>query len=121
MFGAINAVTAEIMAACRAAGLDQRVFFDVLADSGAASVSKLFLEVAPKIVAGEYSPNFTVDLLQKDNDLAVAMLEDLGIPPVIGSAVELVNRMGQASGLGRLDTSALVQVYEHYIDGGRSS
>lgn len=118
MFGAINAVTAEIMAGCRAAGLNPSVFFDVLSDSGAASISKLFLEVAPKMVRDEYSPNFTVELLQKDNAMAVAMLESFGVPTVMGSAVELVNRMGLSSGLGKLDTSALVKVYEHYQAGG---
>lgn len=111
MLGAINAVTAEVMAACGPAGLDPATFVATVSSSGAASVSNLFLEIGPKIVAGDFSPAFTLDLLHKDNGLALTMLEHAGVPAVIGSAVQLLNGMARSTGYGNQDTSALVEVY----------
>lgn len=83
-----------------------------LADSGAASVSNLFKEIAPKIVARDWSPAFTVDLLAKDNRLGVTMIEEVGLTPRVARAVVIVNDAGQARGLGELDTSALSQLVQ---------
>lgn len=110
MFGAINAITAETMAAAGRLGLDPEVYWTTLADSGAASVSNLFREIAPKMVAADWSPAFTIDLLAKDNRLAVDMIEQLGLEPGVAGAVVELNTSGQAAGLGRVDTSALVRV-----------
>lgn len=110
MLGAINAITAETMAAAGRLGLDPHIYYSTLADSGAASVSNLFREIAPKIVAADWSPAFTVDLLAKDNRLALEMIERAGFTPWVARAVVDLNTAGQAAGLGPLDTSALVRL-----------
>lgn len=79
MLGAINAITVETMVAAQRLGLDRGVYADTLAQSGAASVSGLFTELAPKIIAGDVSPTFSIDLLAKDNRLALAMVEATGL------------------------------------------
>ncbi|SDS37949.1 NAD(P)-dependent oxidoreductase [Actinopolymorpha singaporensis] len=112
MFGAINAITAETMAAAERLGLDPQTYYSTLADSGAASVSNLFREIAPKIAARDWSPAFTVDLLAKDNRLGLAVLEDAGITPPVARAVVGLNEDARSAGLGALDTSALVQLFE---------
>ncbi|MGW0229968.1 NAD(P)-dependent oxidoreductase [Actinopolymorpha singaporensis] len=112
MFGAINAITAETMAAAERLGLDPQTYYSTLADSGAASVSNLFREIAPKIAARDWSPAFTVDLLAKDNRLGLAVLEDAGITAPVARAVVGLNEDGHSAGLGALDTSALVQLFE---------
>ena len=91
MLGAINAITAEALAVCSAAGLDPGVFVDVVADSGAASVSPMFRDIANKIVAGDFTPTFTVELMHKDNELAVTLAEQVGVPLVVGEAVHRLN------------------------------
>lgn len=112
MFGAINAITAETMAATKRLGLDPEVYYTTLADSGAASVSNLFREIAPKIVASDWSPAFTIDLLAKDNRLALDMIERAGLRPQVAEAVVKLNAAGRAAGLGSLDTSALVRLFQ---------
>lgn len=112
MFGAINAITAETMAAAERLGLDPQTYYSTLADSGAASVSNLFREIAPKIAARDWSPAFTVDLLAKDNRLGLAVLEEAGITAPVARAVVGLNEDGRSAGLGALDTSALVQLFE---------
>nr|WP_275588409.1 NAD-binding protein [Microlunatus panaciterrae] len=112
MFGAINAITAETMGAAAHLGLDPGLYYTTLAESGAASVSNLFKEIAPKMVAGDWSPAFTIDLLAKDNRLALAMIEGAGLEPPVAQAVVRANAAAQAAGLGSLDTSAMVRLLE---------
>ena len=61
--GAADAMlTAEALAVCSAAGLDPGVFVDVVSDSGAASVSPMFRDIGPKIVAGDFGRRRTNSL-----------------------------------------------------------
>lgn len=112
MFAAINAVTAECLAGARHVGLDPAVFVRTIADSGAASVSNLFREIGPKMVEAEFSPAFTLELLHKDVGLAVSMLEDSGAESVLGPVLNGLSARGLDAGLGALDTSALVRLFE---------
>ena len=111
MLGAINGITVECLTMADRAGLDPQVLYDTIAESGAASVSNLFLEIGPKITAGDTSPQFTLDLLAKDNELALAMGRSVEMPLVVGGAVQTLNQLGRDRGLGGLDTSALTRLY----------
>lgn len=112
MFGAVNAITVEALAVCAAAGVDPGFFVETIANSGAAAVSGLFREMAPKIVRGDFSPDFSLDLLTKDNRLALGVAEDVGLPLIVGNSVQTLNRLAQARGHGREDTGAAIKVYE---------
>lgn len=112
MFGAINAVTAEAMAACAAVGVAPATFYETVAGSEAATVSPLFRQVGRKMVEADYEPIFTVDLMRKDVALAVAMLAAGGIEPRIGKAVLSQIEEAQAAGLGHEDTSAIAKTYQ---------
>jgi 3-hydroxyisobutyrate dehydrogenase-like beta-hydroxyacid dehydrogenase len=111
MFGAINAVTAEAMAACAAVGVSPATFYQTVAGSEAATVSPLFRVVGRKIVEGDFDPIFTVDLMHKDVALAVAMLDAGGIDAIIGNAVLAQIDHARAAGLGSADTSAVSRMY----------
>jgi 3-hydroxyisobutyrate dehydrogenase-like beta-hydroxyacid dehydrogenase len=116
MFSAINAMTAEMMAIAAKAGIAPEVLYRTLAESEAATVSGLFKEVGAKIVARDFSPTFAIDLLCKDNGLAVEMAKACGAPPVLASVVQTLNELAQARGLGAEDTSALVKLYETLLN-----
>lgn len=111
MYGAINAVTAEVFAACERAGVDPGLFYDAVAHSGAATVSNLFREIGPKIVGGDREPVFTVALLAKDTALGVEALERAGSPAIITRTVAMLNQLAGLQGLDHADTSALTDVY----------
>ena len=115
MFSAINAMTAEMMAISAKAGLEPRVLYDTIAGSEAATVSGLFRECGRKIVERNFDPAFSVDLLCKDNGLAIQMAKDAGAPPILASAIQTLNELARATGHGREDTSALVKVYEQLL------
>ena len=111
MLGAINAITAEALAVCSAAGLDPGVFVDIVADSGAASVSPMFRDVASKIVAGDFTPTFTVELMHKDNELAVTLAEQVGVSLIVGEAVHRLNTRA-LDRYRHQDSGAVVKLFE---------
>ncbi|MHB1132618.1 MAG: NAD(P)-dependent oxidoreductase [Chloroflexota bacterium] len=112
MFGAINAVTAEVMALAVKVDLSPKVFYELVAGSGAATVSNLFKELGPKMLARDYSALFAVDLLWKDNMLALEMAKAYKAPMPLSAATQVLNEMARAKSLGGEDTCALVKVYE---------
>lgn len=112
MLGTINAVTAEVLVLAQAAGVDPGTFVDVLVDSGAASVSGLFRDVAARAVAGDFDPTFSLRLMHKDNRLALALADELGVPMVVGGATQTLNTMGLAAGHGAEDSIAVLKVLE---------
>ena len=115
MFAAINSITVEIMALCAKMGMDPKVLYETIANSGAASVSNLFVELGPKILARDFDPRFTVDLLYKDVSLGLDMARAVKAPLLITPACQVLNEMGRAKGLGAQDTSALVNIYEEFL------
>jgi len=108
MFGAINAMTAEMMAIAEKIGIPPKVVFETISSSQAATVSNLFKELGGRIAAENYeNPTFTVNLLIKDVRLAVEMAKAGDAPPLLGRTVELINEIARAQGFGDNDTSIM--------------
>jgi len=108
MFGAINAMTAEMMAVSEKVGIEPSVLYNTILSSQAGTVSNLFKELGGRIADNNYSdPTFTVDLLIKDVKLGVKMAKEYDAPPILGRSVELINEVSRAQGYGAEDTSAM--------------
>lgn len=112
MLGTINAITAEVLVLAEAAGLDPGAFVDVVVDSGAASVSPMFRDVAVRAVEDDFHPTFSLELMHKDNALATAMADELRVPINVGRAAQHLNTMAVASGLGDEDSIAVLKAIE---------
>ncbi len=110
MFGAINTITCEVFALCAQIGMEPKQFFETVSSSGAGTVSKLFLELGPKIVGGDFATIFSIDNLQKDVGLAIAMAQQSAIDLPFSQAGQNLNEKAQAAGLGQEDSSALVKI-----------
>jgi len=115
MFAAINSITVEILALCTKMGMDPKILYETIAESGAASVSNLFIELGPTILARDFDPRFTIDLLYKDVSLGLDMARAVKAPLLISPACQRLNEMGRAKGLGSQDTGALVSIYEEFL------
>jgi len=112
MFGAINAMTAEMMAVAFKIGIEPKLLYDTITASQAGTVSNLFKELGGRIASGNYEhPTFTVDLLIKDIRLGVKMAKEGGAPPILGRTVELINEISQTQGFGSSDTSSMWKSY----------
>ena len=112
MFGAINAMTAEMMAVAEKVGVPPKILYETIAGSNAGTVSNVFKELGARIAADDYdNPTFSIDLLVKDVHLAAEMARSHGAPPLVARTVEFLNEAAQAQGLGKLDTAALWKCY----------
>lgn len=108
MFGAINAMTAEMMAISEKIGISPKILFGSINSSQAATVNNLFKERGGRIAAENYeNPTFTVNLLIKDVHLAVEMAKAGDAPPLLGRTVELINEFARAQGFCKNDTSIM--------------
>lgn len=115
MFSVINAVSAEVMTLADSVGINKKKFYDVISQSGAATVSGLFRETAGRIVEGRYDdPTFTIDLLCKDAGLGIQMAKDAKVSPFIASYVQTLNETAKDKGLGSKDTSILAEMFEQF-------
>lgn len=110
MLSVINAVTAEALTLAAAAGLAPATFVEVVVDSGAASVSGLFRDVGPRAVAGDLDPVFALELMRKDNALAVELAAATGVPVDVTAAALALHERGVAAGLGDRDSIAVVDL-----------
>lgn len=118
MFGAINAMTAEMMAVSSGVGIKPKVLYETIMASQAATVSNLFRELGGRVTVENYEdPTFTVDLLAKDVKLGIAMAKENKTPPILGRTVELINEISQSQGLGNKDTSIMWKAYESIWSG----
>jgi 3-hydroxyisobutyrate dehydrogenase/2-hydroxy-3-oxopropionate reductase len=108
MFGAINAMTAEMMALSEKVGIAPAKLCETIVDSQAATVSGLFRELGARVASGHYrDPTFTVALLNKDVRLGVEMAKKAGAALAIGQAVDYLDCLAMAQGQGDLDTAIM--------------
>ncbi|MFZ0611175.1 MAG: NAD(P)-dependent oxidoreductase [Desulfobacterales bacterium] len=119
MFGAINAMTAEMMAISEKVGIAPRLLYETITASQAGTVSNLFKELGARIAADDYrNPTFSIDLLIKDVHLAVEMAKGHAAPPLLARSVEFLNEAARAQGLGSLDTAVMWKCYRKFWDAG---
>lgn len=111
MFGAINAMTAEMMSISNRLGLPPSRLFEIITGSQAGTVSNLFRELGQRIAEDRYdNPTFSVALLEKDVRIGLEMARAAGADPKLGSVVASMNEAALANGLGNSDTSAMWKI-----------
>ncbi len=115
MFGAINTATAEMFAIGSKLGISPKVLYDTIAESGAATVSNLFVELGKKVVERDFSPAFAIDYLHKDMGLGIEMAHKSGVPSICFRDCQQLNELAKALGFGKEDTSAGIKVYEEIL------
>ena len=113
MFGAINAITAEVMAIAEKMGIAPGDFYKTIAATRAGTVSNLFKELGARVAEERYDlPTFSVALLNKDMRLAIEMAKEHSAPPVVSRAVEFLNEVALAQGLANYDTAVMWKCFQ---------
>jgi 3-hydroxyisobutyrate dehydrogenase-like beta-hydroxyacid dehydrogenase len=106
------AVAAEAMVLGVRAGMDPARLFEVLSTSGGRSHH--FLKRFPNVLAGNFTPNFSIALSRKDLSLALKMAESLGVPMLATSVVRQIYEAAAAAGLDDADMAAVTKLYEQW-------
>ncbi|MCL6593031.1 MAG: NAD(P)-dependent oxidoreductase [Alicyclobacillus sp.] len=110
---AINLLAfAEALVLAAKAGVDPKVFLQVVASGGARS--GMAENKGPKVLARDFRPQFMTSLMHKDLTLASRMAESLGYPhPMLDLAKNLL-QAAMADGWGEEDSCAVVKCYERW-------
>ncbi len=103
------AAGAEAMAIAMRAGLDPRLFVDVVASSSGASW--IFADRMARVLEDDYRPRAATTLLQKDVTIALTNAESLGCDAPIARAARDAFDAAVAAGHGAEDDAALVKYY----------
>ncbi len=110
------AVVGNLLAMCEAMALGKRAGLDldkmVAAISKGAAGSWALLNLAPRVVQGDWEPGFMVDLQQKDLRLALEAAAELDLPLPGTALVNNLFRSVQRAGMGRKGTQSLMYALE---------
>ena len=110
------AVVGNLLAMCEAVALGKRAGLDldkmVAAISKGAAGSWALLNLAPRVVQGDWAPGFMVDLQQKDLRLTLEAAAELDLPLPGTALVNNLFRSVQRAGMGRKGTQALMYALE---------
>jgi 3-hydroxyisobutyrate dehydrogenase-like beta-hydroxyacid dehydrogenase len=108
--GAVNAVAvAESLALCETVGVDPRTYYEVVKNGGGMAYSTYFDRRVLRVVAGNFEPTFTLDLMLKDVTLASEMAGPLLAKLPILRETVAAYQDAQRRGLGAEDFSAVTK------------
>ncbi|ALS29511.1 3-hydroxyisobutyrate dehydrogenase [Paenibacillus sp. 32O-W] len=109
----INTVAlVEGLAIAASGGINAAQFIELVQSGGAGS--KMADLKGPKLLAEDYSVQFSLGLMLKDLRLASSLSDSLNVPTPMLEAAKSVMQTGQALGLGDLDLSAIAKSYEQW-------
>ncbi|MCM5571424.1 NAD(P)-dependent oxidoreductase [Burkholderiaceae bacterium FT117] len=103
--GAMNAAIGEAISVATAAGVDTEAAQKVLAEGAAAC--RLMKTKIPKMLGGDFSPQFQLGLMEKDLRYFLALAQQVDRPVPITSIVRSQFQAARRAGLGGLDVSAI--------------
>lgn len=105
---ACNAVTAEALTLAEKSGLDRDLTIDVLMGTTAGQ-GHLATTYPAKVLKGDVTPGFMIDLAHKDMGLALEFATSLKTPVPMGAASRQVYTNAQVQGRGRDDWTAILE------------
>lgn len=113
---ALAAVTsvavAESLSLAAKTGVDLETYYQVVINGGGMAYGRFFDRRVPRILSGDYTPAFALELMHKDASLAQKMARDAGLEPTfINEAVETY-AAGKEAGWGGDDFSGVARVVE---------
>jgi 3-hydroxyisobutyrate dehydrogenase len=108
----VNVVTlSEGMVLGVKAGVDADALYNVVKVSTGRSQA-LEWKLPNKIFTRNFVPGFTIDLTCKDLGLVLSLAKELGVPLFVTSIAQQVYELAKAKGLGKLDNTAVITLFE---------
>lgn len=112
MVGITGQMMGEALAFGTKAGLDWDQMLEVLSNSAVAS--PLVCYKVNSLSKRDYSPMFTINLMEKDFDLTLAASKELVVPMPVTGLVKQYLAAAKATGKGDLDFISLVKLAEEF-------
>jgi 3-hydroxyisobutyrate dehydrogenase-like beta-hydroxyacid dehydrogenase len=105
-----SAAAAEALMMGKRAGIDMKKLDAVIRNASGDSTG--YRNMATKALAGNFAATFALDLAHKDLRLAMELADDVGVPGMIAPQVLNLMRMARGMGLGGMDSTSIMRVYE---------
>jgi 3-hydroxyisobutyrate dehydrogenase-like beta-hydroxyacid dehydrogenase len=105
-----SAIAAEALMMGKRAGIDLKKLDAVIRNASGDSTG--YRNMTSKALAGNFVATFALDLAHKDMRLALEMADELGVPGLIAPQVLNLMRMARGMGLGGMDSTSIIRVYE---------
>ncbi|MBL8381746.1 MAG: NAD(P)-dependent oxidoreductase [Burkholderiales bacterium] len=105
----LTQVNAEALALSQRFGLDLVRTMQVLLGTSAAN-GQLRMNLPSKVLAGDTTPGFTIDLAHKDLSLVVGAAHAARVPMPVAAAVHEAFSLARAAGHGAIDFSGMTDV-----------
>lgn len=113
ILGAVNSVAAaESLAQCVASGVDPEVYRQVVVEGSGMAGTTYFGKRVERVLAGDYSTQFSLGLMHKDVSLAMQLARNTGTPVPIMEATLEAYAEGLEGGWRDEDFSAVTHVIE---------
>jgi len=110
-----SVAVAEALAVCVQSGVDPATFYEVVRNGGGMAYGTYFDRRAKRILDGEFSPTFMLELMRKDAMLALALARSVQVPAPMLEETKRTYDEAVDSGWGREDFSAVTHVVEKRI------
>lgn len=111
----VSVAVAETLATCVAAGVDPRVFDEVVRNGGGMAYGTYFERRVRRMLDGEFSPTFMLALMRKDAGLALDLARAAGVPTPLLEEAKRTYDEGVDCGWAAEDFSAVTHVLERRI------
>jgi 3-hydroxyisobutyrate dehydrogenase len=111
----VSVAVAEALAVCVQSGVDPYVFYDVVMNGGGMAYGRYFERRVKRMLDGDFSPTFMVELMRKDAGLALDQARAAGVPTPILEETKRTYDAAVADGWGREDFSGVTHVIEQRI------
>jgi 3-hydroxyisobutyrate dehydrogenase-like beta-hydroxyacid dehydrogenase len=109
-----SAAAAEALMMGKRAGIDMQKLDAVIRN--ASGDSSGYRNMATKALAGNFAATFALDLAHKDLRLAMELADEVGVPGLNAPQVLNLMRMARGMGLGGMDSTSIMRVYETTLD-----
>jgi 3-hydroxyisobutyrate dehydrogenase len=111
----VSVAVAEALAVCVQSGVDPYVFYDVVMNGGGMAYGRYFERRVKRMLDGDFSPTFAVELMRKDAGLALDQARAANVPTPILEETKRTYDLAVEAGWGREDFSGVTHVIEQRI------
>jgi 3-hydroxyisobutyrate dehydrogenase len=111
----VSVAVAEALAVCVQSGVDPYVFYDVVMNGGGMAYGRYFDRRVKRMLDGDFSPTFAVELMRKDAGLALDQARAAKVPTPMLEETKRTYDQAVEGGWGREDFSGVTHVIEQRI------
>ena len=111
----VSVAVAEALAVCVQSGVDPYVFYEVVMNGGGMAYGRYFDRRVKRMLDGDFSPTFAVELMRKDAGLALDQARAAGVPTPMLEETKRTYDAAVDGGWGREDFSGVTHVIEERI------